>query len=175
MAAGTVFFLSWQYRAFRLSTQTLPPGFSMAGLRFGRMPREQALNAVEVALATPLIIAHPHETLSLCPSLVELQYDASQTAAHLDTALVDWRGVEGFTAYVLQRGSTPVTVPVAVSFSEERLSRYVERIAEKYDGPPQEPVALPALLDCRPPRPGCRLNVEATRLRLAQALASPST
>jgi len=146
----------------------------MAGLQVGGMPRHQALNAVEVALATPLIVTHHHETPSLSPSLVELRYDATQTVANLDAAPVDWHGVEVFAAYVLRWGSTQVLVPVAVSFSEACLSRHVERIAEEYDGPPQEPAALPAALGFGSPRPGCCLDFEATRLRLAPALVSAS-
>jgi len=175
VAAVAALFLSWQYRDYRLTRQTLPPDLSMAGLQVGGMSRQQALNALEVAYATPLTVTYHQESLSLCPSVVELRYDAAQTAANLDAALVDWRGIEGFVAHVLRRGSAPVTVPVVVSFSEDRLSRYLERIAEEYDGPPQEPVALPAVLDFRPPRPGYRLDVESSRARLAQALMSAST
>ena len=174
-AAVAVLFLSWRYRDFRLSTQTLPSDFSMAGLKVGGMTRERALNALEVAFSTPLTLTYHDETLSLCPSLVELRYDATQTGDNLDGVLVDWRGVEGFVAHVLRRESTPIAVPVAVTYSEERVSRYLDRTADEYDGPPQEPVALPAVLDFRPPRPGYRLDIEASRARLARALVSAST
>lgn len=172
--AVSALFLSWQYRDYRRASRTLPPAVTIADLQVGGMTREQALNALEVAFATPLTVTYHQETLSLCPSIVELQYDAARTASNLDAALADRRGVEGFLAHVLQRSSTPVTVPAAVSISEERLSRYLARVADQYDGPPQEPVALPAVLSFRPPRHGTRLDVEASRRRLAEGLVSAS-
>ena len=173
--AGAAFFLAWQYRDYRLTGRTLPPDVSMAGLPVGGETRDRALNALEVAFATPLTVTYDHETLSLCPSLVDLRYDANRTAANLDAALTEWRGLEGFIAHILGDDPPPLTVPVAVSYSEEGLSRYLDRIVAQYDGPPQEPVILPAVLDFRPPRPGYQLDVEASRNRLVSALVSAGT
>jgi hypothetical protein len=61
---------------------------------------------------------------------------------------------------------------VAVTYSEEQLSRFLYRVADQYDGSPQAPVALPAALDFRPGRPGTRVDVQASWARLAGALVS---
>jgi len=170
--AVAALFLAWQYWGYRLTNRTLPAGMTMAGLSVGDMTRAQALNTLEVAFATPLTVTYQNYTLSLCPSAVELRYDADQTAANLDSALSDWRGLDGFVSYALHRQSAPRSVPVAVTYSEERLSRFLDRVGNEYDGPPQAPVALPSALDFRPGRPGTSLDVEASRARLARALVS---
>lgn len=163
-------FLAWQYRDYRLSNRTLPADVVMAGLPVGGMTRAQALNALEVAFATPLTVRYLDQTLSLSPSMVGLRYDADQTALNLNLALADRQSLEGFISYVLRRQVAPTSVPVAVTYSEERLSRFLDRVADEYDEPPQEPTALPAALDFRPGRPGYTLDAQASRARLANAL-----
>ncbi len=172
VVAVAALFLAWQYWDYRLTQRTLPADVTMAGFAVGGMTQAQALNALEVAFATPLTVTYQSHTLSLCPSVVELQYDANQTAANLDAALADRRGVEGFISHVLRRQPLTVSVPVAITYSEERLSRFLDRVADRYDGPPQTPVALPAALDFRPGRPGSALDVEASYERLVSALVS---
>jgi beta-lactamase class A len=69
----------------------------------------------------------------------------------------------------------PSEVPVAVTFSEQRLTRFLDRVAYQYDRLPQAPVALPAVLDFRLGQPGSTLNVAASRSLLASALVSAGT
>lgn len=167
--------LAWQYSGYRISSRTLPAGTTMAGLPVGGMTPPQALNALEVAFATSLRVRYQDHTLSLAPSVVELSYDADQTAANLDSTLADWRGVEGFISYVVRRDSVPISVPVDVTYSEERLSHFLDRVAKRYDGPAQAAIAVPGALDFRSGRPGSSLDVEASRARLANALVSART
>lgn len=174
VAAVAVLFLAWQYCDYRRISRTLPSGMTMAGLRVGDMTRAQALNSLEVAFATPLTVAYRDHALSLFPSVVGLRYDADQTAADLDSALADWQGMRGFISYAFRRPPAPKRVPVAVTYSEEQLSRFLDRVADQYDAPPQSPVALPAALDFRSGRPGTTLDIEASRARLANALVSAS-
>ncbi len=167
-------FLAWRYWDYRLTNRTLPAGTTMAGLVVEDMTRAQALNALEVAFSTPLTVTYQDHTLSLFPSAVKLQYDADRTAANLDAALAYRRSLDGFISYVLHQQPSPVSVPVAVTYSEERLSRFLDRVADQYDGPPQAPVVLPAALDFRPGRPGYTLDAEVSRTLLAGALVSAS-
>jgi beta-lactamase class A len=167
-------FLAWEYRGYRLSHRKLPPRTTMAGLPVGGMTRAQALNALDVAFATPLTLNYGDRQLMLSPSAVELQYNADQTAANLQSALSDWHGLSGFVLYVLDQQPVSEKVPVAVTFSQERLSRFLERVADQYDTSPQDPVALPAALSFRAGQPGTTLDLEASRARVASALLSAS-
>jgi beta-lactamase class A len=173
--AVAALFLAWQYLGYRLTNRTLPAGMTMAGLSVENMTREQALNALEVAFATPLTVTYQEHALSLSPSAVELQYDDNQTSANLDAALTIWRSFDGFISYLLGHPFESREVPVAVSYSEQRLARFLDRVAYQYDHLPQEPLALPAVLNFRAGRPGSTLNVAASRDRLARALVSADT
>ncbi len=175
IAAVAALFLAWQYFSFRLTRSTLPAGMTMANLPIEGMTREQALNALEVAFATPLEVMYQEQSLSLSPDSVELRYDAAETAANLDTILSAQVGLDGFIAHVLRRSPEPVDVPVAVSYPQERLDGFLARVAKQYDRPSQDPVPLPASLTFRPGQPGYELDVETSRARLAAALVSATS
>ncbi len=175
MAAMAILFLAWQYIGFRLSVRTLPAGMSMAALDVGGMARDQALNLLERRLATPVEITYRDQHMSLSPDTVELRYNAQETAANLDSVLSDYRGFEGFIAYVLRRPIAPVDVPVSISYSQERLDGFLARVSMQYDQPPQEIVPLPETLTFRPSQPGYSLDIESSQARLSAALTSAST
>ncbi len=172
IAAVITLFLIWQYIGYRLAARTLPAGMTMAGLSVEGMTREQALAALQEAFATPLELVYQGQTLTLPPDTVELRCDAQVTAANLNAVLATRSGIEGFFDYVLRRPPAPVDVPVAVTYSEQRLDGFLARVANQYDRPPQQPVPLPANLVFRSGQPGYRLDVEASRARLAAALVS---
>ncbi len=170
-----VFFLAGEYRSFRLVNRTLPAGMTMAGLSVEEMTRDQALNALDVAFATPLEVMYQDQYLSLSPDSVELSHNNRQTAANLDAMLEGRDGFDGFVAHVLGHSPGPVDVPVAVSYSEERLDDFLTRVAGNYDQAPREPVPLPASLTFRPGQPGSTLDVQASRARLAATLVSATS
>lgn len=165
-------FLTWQYVGYRSASRTLPAGMIMAGMPVAGMTREHALDALGVAFATPVKVTYQEQRLSLSPDSVELRYNAEKTAANLDQALSARAGLDGFIAHVLRHPLEPVDVPVAVTFSEERLAGFLARIAMQYDRPPQETVPLPASLTFRSGQQGYELDVELSRARLTAALVS---
>lgn len=144
----------------------------MAGLSVEGMTREQALNALEVAFATPVEVMYQEHQVALSPDSVELRYYAEDTVANLDAVLSARGGLDGFVAYILRRPPDPVDVPVAVRYSEERLDGFLARVAQQYDQPPQEPLPLPSSLTFRPGQPGSELDMEASRAQLASTLVS---
>jgi len=174
IAAVVALFLTWQYFDYLSTNRTLPAGMTMVGMSVEGMTREQVLNTLEVAFATPVELTYQEQRLFLFPDSVELRYNAEKTAANLDAALEARGGLDGFIAHILRRPADSVDVPVAVNYSDERLDGFLARIAGQYDRLPQEPVPLPASLTFRTGQPGCALNVEASRVRLAAALVSPT-
>ena len=172
VVAILVLFLTWQYFDYRSANHTLPARMTMAGLSVEGMTREQALQTLEATFATPVKVAYREQQLSLSPDSVELRYNAEETAANMDTVLAERGGIDGFIAHVLRHSPDPVDVPVAVSYSEERLDGFLARVVKQYDRPPQGPVPLPISLSFRPGQPGYELDVEVSRARLATALVS---
>ena len=171
-AAIVALFLTWQYFDYRSASRTLPDGITMADLSVVGMTREEALNVLEVSFATPIEVMYQEQQLFLSPDNVELRYYAEETSANLDAALIEYRGLDGFIAHVLRRQPDVMHVPVVVSYSEERLDSFLERVASQYDHPPQAAVPLPASRTFRPAQPGSELDIEASRTRLADALVS---
>ncbi|MBL7064429.1 MAG: serine hydrolase [Anaerolineae bacterium] len=174
IGAVVALFLGWQYFAYLSTKRTLPAGMTIAGVSVEGMTREQALNTLEVVFATPVELVYQEQHLSLPPDNVELRYDTEETAANLDAHLAAQGGLDGFMAYILRQPPDPVDVPVAISYSSERLDGFLSRIAGQYDQPPQETVPLPDSLTFRPGQPGRELDVEASRPLLAAALISPT-
>jgi hypothetical protein len=172
IAAVVAFLLAWQYINYRAASDTLPASMTMANLPVEGKTREQALNQLEVAFATPVEVTYQGERLLLSPDSVELRFDAEKTAANLEAALAARRGFDGFVAYVLRQSPEPEQVPVAVTYSEERLDGFLARVARQYDRPPQAPVPLPDNLIFRAGQPGQELDVEASHTLLAAALLS---
>ncbi len=172
IAAVAALFLTWQYIDYRLASRTLPGGMTMASLSVEGITREKALNDLEVAFATPVEVMYLEQQLFLSPDNVELHYSAKETAANLDAALAEQRGLDGFIAHVLRHQPDSVEIPVAVSYSSERLDGFLLRIANQYDHPPKAAVPLPANRTFRSAQRGCLLDIGASRARLADVLVS---
>jgi beta-lactamase class A len=172
VGAVAVLFLTWQYFGYLSASRTLPAGMTVARLSVEGMTREQVLNALEVAFATPVEVTYQQQQLFLSPDSVELRYNSDETAASLDAVLAARGGLDGFVAHILRRPPDPVDIPVAVSFSGERLDGFLTRVAGQYDRPPQDPVPLLASLSFRPGQSGCELDIETSRARLAMAIVS---
>ncbi|MFQ6100469.1 MAG: serine hydrolase [Anaerolineae bacterium] len=172
IAAVLALFLTWQYFDYRSTSRILAPGMTMAGMPVEGMTREQALQALEAAFATPVEVTYQEQQLSLSSDSVELRCNAEETAANLDAVLAARGGLDGFIAHILRRPPDPVDVPVVVNYSEERLDGFLARVVRQYDRPPQEPVPLPVSLTFRPGQPGYELDVAPSRARLVAALVS---
>lgn len=172
ISAIVTFFFAWQYFGFRQANRTLPAGMTMAGLSVEGMTREQALDGLAGAFGASVQVTYRDQRLALSPDNVELRYNAEETASKLNEKLGAREGFDGFIAHVLRRSLGPVDVPVAVGYSEERLDSFLARVAGQYDRAPQKPVPLPASLTFHPGQPGYKLDVEASRARLATALVS---
>jgi len=178
IAAALIIFLVWQFTGYRTAIRTLPTGMTIAGLPVEGLTREEALNALEVSFAEPVELRYAGQMISLFPDTVGLSYDADQTAAALDAVLAGRQGPEGFvnhiTRFVLRRTEEPITIPVTVTYSSERLDGFLERVAEQYDQAPAEPAPDVETLSFASGQPGYELDAAASRARVAAALVSAS-
>jgi hypothetical protein len=172
IVAVIVLFLVWQYFDYRTVSHTLPTGMTMAGLTVEGKTREQALNELEVAFATPVEVIYQGERLLLSPDTVELRFDIEQTSANLESVLATQEGFDGFIIHLLHATPEPVDVPVAVTYSEVRLDGFLARVSRQFDRPAQSPVPLPNKLIFRAGRSGQELDLEASRALLSAALIS---
>lgn len=173
LLVGIVLALSvWQWTQFRASLRVLPAGLTVADATVEGMTVDQVLAALESAYVQPVQLSYQGQPILLAPETVEFRLDREATRAAIEAAVAGRNGPQGFLAYVLRRPFPPITVTPVVQYSPERLDRFLERVAQQYDRPPQEPVPLPEVLTFRPGQPGYELDREASRARVEAALLS---
>ena len=166
---------AWLYTNWRSSQTVLPPGLTINGLPMAGMTRQQALNTIVQAYTVPVTVTYAGEVISpLLPEMVELNVDLERTAANLDEVVLERSGWRDFLHYVAGRfvGQEGESYPVnaVVNYSRERVDAFLERMAQKYDHPPQPPVLLPEASTFRPARGGTELDMGASLPLLINAL-----
>lgn len=166
---------AWLYTNWRSSQTVLPPGLTINDQPVGGMTREQALTAIELAYTRPVTVYYANKlTPLLLPEMVELALDTDATAENLDKALNTQTDTQGFITYVLdlilRREPEAQEVKAVVTYSRERIDAFLARTAQKYDHPPQNPVALPQAGTFRPPQDGTTLDIKASLPLLIKAI-----
>ena len=166
---------AWLYTNWQSSQTVLPPELTINDQPMGGMTREQALKAIELAYTHPITVYYANKlTPLLLPEMVELTLDAEATAENLDEALAARTKAHGFTAYIvdliLGREPEVLAVNAIVTYSRERIDAFLARTAQKYDHPPQRPVALPEAGTFRPPQDGTTLDAKASLPLLIEAI-----
>jgi len=145
----------------------------------GGMTREQALDAIALVYTSPITAYYGEEATLLLPEMIDLSLDMAATAQNLDEALATQVGVQSFFTYaldqILRREPEPLAVKAIVNYSRERVDAFMDRIAQKYDHPPQNPVSLPEAGTFRPARAGTELDLDASRPLLIEAVLSADT
>lgn len=171
---------AWLYTSWRSSLGVLPPGMRINDVPMGGTTRNQALNAIAQAYTAPITVTYQDEVTILLPEMVDLALDMEATAKNLDAALEERAQTRSFVIYALNRllqHETDVqNVNAVVNYNRERVDAFLRRTAQKYDHPPQRPVALPEAGTFRPAREGTTLDIAASRPLLVQAIlaAAPS-
>jgi beta-lactamase class A len=166
---------AWFYTTWQSSQNVLPAGLMINEQPMGGMTREQALNAIEQVYTSPISVTYAGISVPpLLPEMIELHVDMEATQENLDSVLIQEATAEAFLQDILnrllQREPQTYDVKAVVLYSRDRVNRYLERTARKYDHPPQEPVALPEAGTFRPARDGTTLDVEASLPILIDAI-----
>ena len=131
------------------------------------MTREQALTAIGLAYTVPISVTYAGSPISpLLPEVIELRLDAAATAENLEEALSVESNLYAFLRYIAnqigRREQEVIEVNAVVQYSRERLNAYLERVAQRYDHPPMEPVLLSEAGTFRPASDGTELDVQAS-------------
>ncbi len=173
----TLFILSgaWFYTTWRSSQNVLPAGLTINDQPMGGMTRAQALNAIEQVYTSPISVTYAGVSVPpLLPEMIELHVDMEATQQNLDNVMAQEATAEAFLQDILnrllQREPQTYDVKAVVLYSRERVNRYLERTARKYDHPPQQPVALPEAGTFRPARDGTTLDIDASLPLLIEAI-----
>ncbi len=172
---GSVAFLAvslgprlWMYQR---EMGPIPPGVMIAGLDLsGARTLNEAAQALNDALAQPVIVRYAEERLILRPSEIGFQPDLAATlfeAARYRQGEHFWRG---FWARIAHQPPPRVDVPVQFALDTVALAIWLNDVAARYDRDPMPPGVVPATGQIAPGRPGLRLDAQASVPGLVAAL-----
>lgn len=166
---------AWFYTTWRSSQAVLPPGVTINGVSMGGMTTDQALTAIEAAYTLPISVTYAATTIPpLLPEMIELRVDLEATEENLNDAVTTTATVSAFLTYILdqllQREPDVIDVNAVVLYSRDRVNAFLERVAQKYDHAPMNPVLLPEAGTFRPAQEGTELNIEASLPLLIEAI-----
>jgi hypothetical protein len=164
-------FLIWQFALFQQELQRIPRTWTVAGLAVGGRSIEEALDAVERALAAPLRVQYQDHTLMLDPADVEARLDRGKSRELLQQALSERQRPGAFLQFLFRQPPPPRDLPVAIQASPEKIRLWLLEVARRFDEPPVEPQPDLERFAFTPGRPGHVLNISRSAERLQAALA----
>ncbi len=164
-------FLVWQFALFQQELQRIPRTWTVAGLAVGGRSLEEALDAVEQALKTPLQVHYRDQILMLDPADLEVQLDRETSRELLREALTERQRPVAFLQFLFRQPPPPRDLPVSIQASPEKIRLWLLEVARRYDEPPVEPQPDLERFTFLPGRPGHVLNISLSAERLQTALA----
>ncbi len=164
-------FLIGQFVLFQQELRRIPPTWTVAGLAVGGRSIEEAMDAVERALQTPLQVYYRDQTLQLDPADLEVRLDRRQTQALLQAAMAERQRPVAFLQFLFRQPPPPRDLPVVVQASPEKIRLWLLEVARRFDEPPTEPQLDLERFTFLPGRSGHVLNISRSAERLQAALA----
>ncbi len=164
-------FLIWQFALFQQELHRIPRTWTVAGLAVGGRSLEEALDAVEQALKTPLSVHYRDQILMLDPVDLEVRLDREASRELLREALVERQRPVAFLQFLFRQPPPPRDLPVSIQVSPEKIRLWLLEVARRYDEPPVEPQPDLERFTFLPGRPGYVLNISLSAERLQAALA----
>lgn len=164
-------FLVWQFALFQQELQRIPRTWTVAGLAVGGRSLEEALDAVEQALKTPLRVHYRDQILILDPADLDVQLDRETSRELLKEALMERQRPIAFLQFLFRQPPSPRDLPVSIQVSPEKIRLWLLEVARRYDEPPVEPRPDLERFTFLPGQPGYVLNISLSAERLQGALA----
>jgi hypothetical protein len=161
-----------QWVAFKQAAGRFPDGSRIAGVPVAGLDRNQAGERVQETNVRPVVLSYNGSLIHLEPPAAGFQLDLERMLPSQAPAS-DWELFRtAFRDYLWGRPAAPVDVPLAYTFSEERLRAALVDIAARYDRPPTAAQPLPASPDFLPGTSGTALDVDAAVRLVGEALPS---
>ena len=153
-----------------------PDGMVIADVPIGGLDRAiSAQRLLEVYSTTPVELHYGEEIIHLNPAVAEFEPDLESMLAAADLARSQQPFWVEFWNYLWGRTQPPVSIPLRATFSEPRLTTYLEtEIAERYDQPPVPAMPAVGTVNFRPGAQGTELDVDRSVGLIETALRSPS-
>jgi hypothetical protein len=172
LAAVALFTLQLvRFSRFRVN---FPDGMLIADVPVGGQDRAtSAQRLLEVYSATPIELHYGEEVIHLDPTVAEFELDLESMLAAADLARSQQPFWIEFWNFLWGRTPPPASIPLRASFSEPRLSGYLEtEIAQRYDQPPVPAMPSVGTVNFQPGTLGTELDIDRSVDLIETALRS---
>jgi beta-lactamase class A len=174
LAAVAVFTL--QLVRFSRLRVNFPEGMVIAGVPVGGQDRAtSAQRLLEVYSATPIELHYGDEIIDLAPAVAEFELDLESMLAAADLTRNQESFWVEFWNYLWGRTPPPASIPLRATFSEPRLTNFLENeIAERYDQPPVPAMPAVGTVNFQSGKQGTELDIDRAVDLIDTALHSPN-
>jgi beta-lactamase class A len=149
-----------------------PDGLKIAEVPVGGLDRQQAVQRLLEVYSLPVELHYVDAVVQLNPSVIDFQLDLDSMLAAADLERTQNLFWEDFWNYLWGRTPTPLGVPLRATFSEPRLTAYLNEIAQRYDQPPEAAMPVPGTVNFQAGRQGISLDVSGSVPVVENALRS---
>lgn len=151
----------------------LPAGLTIAGIPVGNLDREQAADRLLEVFTQPIQLTYNQAIIQIDPRTIgfELDLDTMLTAAdQVRTQQPFW---QAFWDYLWGRPSQETDIPLASTYSEDRLRAYLEsEVASRYDQPATAARPVIGTVNFEAGVEGTVLDIDKAMLPIENALHS---
>ena len=153
-----------------------PEGLVIAEVPVGGLDRQEASQRLLTMYTTPVEMHYGEAVIQMEPGVVEFALDVESMLAAADLQRTEQSFWLGFWDYLLGRQSSPGSVPLRATYSEERLRRYLDgEIKLRYDQPALSPRPAVGTVNFIPGVSGTTLDVDGAVTLIESALFSTSS
>ena len=161
-----------QFVAFRASLDRIPATWTIAGETFPDRSIDEVMANLQSAFDAPVILRYDDDARALTPEMVDFEFDAEATAAALRSAREQSASATSFLRHLLFQPPEPRDLPIAATYSEEKIRLKLSEMALAFDQPAQPPAPDLATMTLTPGQAGYVLDIAASVKPVGDALTS---
>ena len=151
-----------------------PTGMTIAGVPVGNISPQEASQRLLQVYTSPVEIQYAGAVIQLDPNLVGFTIESEAMLAAADLQRTSSPFWNGFWDYLWNRQPNTNEIPLAFSFSQDRLRTYLhDEISSRYDTPAIPAQPIPGQTNFAPGTPGQELDIDRAVILIEDALRSP--
>ena len=166
----------FQLIRYSLLRANYPSDMTIAGVAVGGTDPQTASQRLLQVYSTPIEIHYGSAVIDLVPNAIGFNLDVESMLAAADLQRTGASFWGGFWDFLWNRRSPARQIPLASSYSEERLRTYLmDEISSRYDQPPTPAQPIAGSTEFKPGTPGQTLDIDRAVVLIENALQSPTS
>ena len=150
----------------------LPGGLLIAGVPVGGLDRASAATRLLEVYSQPVEMHYRDSVIQLDPAVVDFQLDVDKMLSEADLQRTRSVFYQEFWDFLWGRSSSPSSVPLSASYSEQRLRLFLNEISTRYDQPSQPAMPIVGTVNFQPGEAGTALQSDGSVRLIENALYS---